>query len=218
MNGCVGPEGYFEKFYLSRDWRFYKGILSRIIAMSEPGPILDIGAGCGYLVEACHRWGLNCIGLEGSGRAIEIALQRYPEMDIRQFLLSDPFPFEDNHFCTVVMNQVIEHLEPSVIDSCLEEVHRVLRPGGALIIFSPSKFNQHEKRDDPTHINMYSQKDLKALLSSRGFTNIIRYDSPLPIVGNNRIGYFIMFVLFRITRWDRLSATANCVAYKPSKP
>ena len=140
MNSGIGPEGYFEKFYLSRDWRFYKGVLSRIVAMSEPGPILDLGAGCGYLVEASHRWGWECVGLEGSENAVKIARHRCPEIDIRQFLLSEPLPFERDYFSTVVMNQVIEHLEPSVANNCIAEAFRVLRPGGALIIFSPSRF------------------------------------------------------------------------------
>jgi SAM-dependent methyltransferase len=215
MNSGVGPEGYFEQYYLSRDWRFYKSILSRIVAASEPGPILDLGAGCGYIVEACHRWGLSCVGLEGSENAVEIAHRRCPEIDIRQFLLSDPFPFEDNFFATVILNQVIEHLESSVADSCIREIYRVLRLGGALIIFSPSRFNKYEKRDDPTHINMYSPKELRDLLNSKGFTDIIQDDSPLPILGHNRLGRLIVLKLFRITHWERLSATANCVAYKP---
>lgn len=37
LNRGIGPEGYFEQYYLSREWRFYKGILSRIVEASEPG-------------------------------------------------------------------------------------------------------------------------------------------------------------------------------------
>jgi len=214
MNSGIGPEGYFEEFYLSRDWRFYKGVLSRIVTMSEPGPILDLGAGCGYLVEACHRWGLECVGLEGSENAVEITRQRCPEIDIRQFLLSEPLPFEQDYFSTVIMNQVIEHLEPPVLNSCVGEVFRVLRPGGVLIVFSPSRFNKRERLEDPTHIHMYSPEELRSFLSSKGFTEILSTDSPLPLLGDSRLGRFIMSALFRVTRWERLSSTANCIAYK----
>ena len=217
MNSGIGPEGYFEEFYLSRDWRFYKGMLSRIVATSEPGPILDLGAGCGYLVETIHRWGLECVGLEGSDNAVKIARQRCPEIDIRQFLLSEPLPFKCNYFSTVIMNQVIEHLEPSVANSCISEVFRVLRPGGALIVFSPSRFNKCEKLEDPTHIHMYSPGELRSFLSSKGLTGILPEDSPLPLLGNSRLGRFLMSVLFRVTRWERLSSSANCIAYKPRK-
>ena len=68
----VGDGNYFEKWYSNRDWRFYRPILSEVIFFSEPGPILDVGAGTGLFVEAALRWGIDCVGIEGSGEAVEI--------------------------------------------------------------------------------------------------------------------------------------------------
>lgn len=216
MNYGVGPDGYFEKHYLSRDWRFYLGIVSLIIRTAEPGPILDLGAGVGYFVEACRRWGLRCTGLEGSKRAVEIARSRSPGLSIEEFLLSDALPFEADSFSAVLMNQVIEHLEQPIADHCVQESFRVLRPGGILVIFSPSKYNKAEKQNDPTHINMFSPKELRLLLESKGFRSLEPNDSPLPLLGRNRLGRLIMKAFFQIARHDRLSATANCIALKPA--
>jgi SAM-dependent methyltransferase len=178
--------------------------------------MLDLGAGCGFLVEAANRWNLNCVGLEGSKEAVDIALKRYPHMDIRQHYLSDPLPFVDGSFCTVIMNQVIEHLEPVVAKITIREARRVLAPGGMLYIASPSIYNKKERTADPTNIHMYSPRELKYLLSDNGFGEIMALNDPLPILGNNRLSLEITTLLFRFTKWDRLSATANFLAFKPT--
>lgn len=50
--------------------------------------------------------------------------------------LRSPLPFSDQHFDHVVMLAVLEHLtEPEII---LREAHRILAPGGSLILTWPS--------------------------------------------------------------------------------
>ena len=211
----IGTREYYEFYYLSRDWKFYRSILSAIIMYSQPGPILDLGAGTGFIVEGALRWGLDCEGIEGSIEAIKIAQERYPAIDIAQGTLSESLPFSDLTFQTVVMNQVIEHLEPEVAELSVSEAYRVLVPGGMLYVASPSRFNKREKKTDPTHINLYSPKELQRLLFSKGFRDIIPIDMPLNVLGNSYLGRGIMYCLFKLTFWDRLSASANCIAYKP---
>ena len=210
----VGDGTYFEKWYADRDWRFYRAILSEVIFYSEPGPILDVGAGTGLLVEAALRWGLHCVGIEGSGEAVEIGRQRYPNLSLRRHLLSEPLPFADESFQTVLMNQVIEHLEPNVARYTVSETVRVLRPNGMVMITSPSRFNKYERMADPTHINMYSPTELHNLVASAGFRDIVATDYPLDLLGQNYVSRKVMSLLFPLTRWDHLSATANCRGYK----
>lgn len=56
MHVGVGSREYFEQLYASRTWEYYRPVLAHIIANSVPGPILDLGAGTGLLVEAATRW------------------------------------------------------------------------------------------------------------------------------------------------------------------
>jgi len=214
-NRGLAPSGYYDEYYSSRDWRWYRGLLAFAIQHSEPGPILDVGAGVAQLLEAAHRWNLECLGLEGSAEAIAIARGRCPSLNLKQHFLSDPFPLGDCTFQTIYLNQVIEHLEPAVAEACVSECYRVLRPGGLFIVMSPSKFNKHERDADPSHICLYSPSSLKSLLASRGFTDISQLDTPLDIMGKNAIGRLIMKVIFRVTKWERLSCSANCMAWKP---
>jgi SAM-dependent methyltransferase len=215
INRGVGDHAYFDKWYASRNWEFYLPIVRQIMAYSMPGPILDVGAGAGFLVECAVQWGLDCKGIEGSSAAIQIAHVRCPSLQLTQVLLSDRFPFGTESFQTVIMNQVIEHLEEDVVHSALSEAFRVLRKGGAILVFSPSRFNKYESRIDPTHINMLSPTELRAALCIAGFRQIWAMDTPLWLLGNNRIGRALMSRVFRATGWERLSATANCRAYKP---
>src|SRR5439155_18828113 len=117
VNEGVGSMHYYEQYYSSRDWRSYKDILSEVIHFTEPGPILHVGAGTGFIVEGFLRWGIDCRGIEGSKEALEIARRRFPKINLLQHFLSDPFPFPDHMFQAVIMNQVIEHLEPKVAEN-----------------------------------------------------------------------------------------------------
>ncbi len=214
VNEGIGSQQYYQQHYSSRDWRFYKSILSEVIRSTEPGPILDVGAGTGFIVEGFLRWGIDCRGIEGSKEAIDIARRRFPKTNLLQHFLSDPFPFPDQMFQTVIMNQVIEHLEPKLAENSVAESYRVLRPGGMLYVTSPSRFNRYERNADPTHLNLFSPGELGAMLSGKGFGKVIPRNTPLNLLGENSFGRAIMTYLFKYTAWERISATANCIAYK----
>ena len=214
VNTGVGSDEYFQEHYASRDWRFYKGILSEVVLYSDPGPILDLGAGWGLLVELFRRWNIDCIGIEGSSYAVKMASERSPRIDMRCQPLSEKMPFDDGHFGTVIMNQVIEHLEPVVALHCIEEAYRVLKPGGMLYVTSPSRFNKSECLADSTHINMYSPQELKGLLKSVGFERFIEKNTALAFLGTNKIGSRLMQLIYKFLKLDILSATANCIAFK----
>ena len=89
-----------------------------------------------------------------------------------------------------------------------------LAPGGLLMLLSPSKFNEHERTTDPTHINLYAPTELRDLLQTTGFARVIPFDDVLPRLGTSFLGRRIVKRVFRMTSWDWLSASANVRAYK----
>ena len=211
----LAPPGYFERWYAERDWTDYRGLLARVIELARPGPILDVGAGAGFFVEAAHRWGMPCTGLEGSPEGLAAARARFPELDMREQRLEHPFSLPDAHFEVALLNQVVEHLAVNDARLALNEVRRVLRPGGILLVYSPSRFNRIEAEADPTHRHLYSPRELARLLSEIGFVDIEASDAPLPLLGRTRLRFGLMRVLFKLWPVERLSATANCVARNP---
>jgi SAM-dependent methyltransferase len=214
LNRGIGTQSYYERYYKLRNWTFYSGILGQIVSYSQPGSILDVGAGTGLLVEAARKWGFDCEGIDGSEAAVEVGQRRVPGLRLRHHFLSDPFPFAHSTFQTVLLNQVIEHLEPEVARNALLESARVLRKGGMILIHSPSRFNRSEVAGDPTHIHAYTPSELRAIVASSGFQTIVSMDSPINWLGSSRIGLGMMLAALKFTGWDCFSASANCRAYR----
>jgi SAM-dependent methyltransferase len=74
------------------------------------------------------------------------------------------FPFEACHFDSVLCNQVLEHVFNP--DEFLSEIHRVLVPGGMLLLTVPFVWDEHEQ---PFDYARYSSFGLAALLERHGF-------------------------------------------------
>ncbi len=48
-------------------------------------------------------------------------------------------PFSDNYFDVLTSMETLEHIPQKLQEKCIEEFHRVLKPGGQLIISTPNK-------------------------------------------------------------------------------
>lgn len=212
MSENIHTKELFVKYYSDRDWEFYKPILASCIAKGNPGPILDIGAGLGYFVECCERFGIECIGLEGSKYAVREAKKRL-DIDLRHHYLQEELPFEDNSFTIVLCNQIIEHLSNNTAKFMLKECYRVLKKDGIIVVNSPCRYNKKEQSEE-THINLYTPSTLDKELKCAGFTKIESQDSPQYLLGNSKFAVLIMWGLFKVLKFDFLSATANCIAKK----
>jgi SAM-dependent methyltransferase len=73
-------------------------------------------------------------------------------------------PVEDERFDRIIFNQVLEHLpEPMPV---LRELHRTLKPGGAMICTCPFFYEEHEK---PYDFYRYTQFAHRYLFAKAGF-------------------------------------------------
>lgn len=204
----------YELSYSHKSWNSSRKLLARCIRKGKPGPILDIGCGLGFFVECCYKFGIPCVGLEGSEYAVQAAKQREPNLDIIRHFLENSFPFEDGTFSIVMCNQVIEHLPKETAKSALRESYRVLSEGGNIIVYSPSIYNLKQVRD-PTHINLHSPKSLKKELEEAGFKQVKSFNKSLKFeLGSLNLLNKVIRALFTILPLPFLSATANCIATK----
>jgi SAM-dependent methyltransferase len=73
-------------------------------------------------------------------------------------------PFEDESFDNIVAFEVFEHIFN--IDEVLNELHRVLRPGGHLLVSTPFMYREHEGPFDSVR---YTSWGLSNLLEKRKF-------------------------------------------------
>lgn len=211
---CIYDKETYDRSYPDDNWNHARRLLARCIRKGKPGLILDIGCGLGSFVECCYKFGIPCIGLEGSEYAVQTAKKREPNLDVRQHDLADAFPFDDETFSIVMCNEVIEHLPKEIAKHALRESHRVLSDGGTMIVYSPSLFNPKQAKE-PTHINLHSPKSLKRELMEAGFKEVRNFNKSLKFELGllNPLNKMIR-ALFTILPLPFLSASANCIATK----
>lgn len=106
--------------------------------------LLDIGCGDGnFTVLMARVCGTEEIyGVDVSERAVELARAKGIKC-YRVDVDTEKLPFSDNFFDAITALEVIEHLfDP---DHFLEEVRRVLKPGGLFILSTPNLASIHNR-------------------------------------------------------------------------
>ena len=82
--------------------------------------------------------------------AIGMDRRAVPGVDIVHDIEAVPWPFEDATFTRIIMSHVVEHLKPWLVIDIFNEMWRLLKPGGILMIATPyaGSFGFWQ---DPTH-------------------------------------------------------------------
>jgi SAM-dependent methyltransferase len=157
------------------DWHERPGYWRDVTRHFDPDcRLLDIGCGTGWLADFFDRY----TGLDGSADAVSRAHGQgrnvsLADVDQRQ-------PFGDGEFDAVVMKDLLEHVADPV--RLVEEVHRLLRPGG--LVFASSPDAQRWVWDDYTHRRPFTRKSFRLLFADHGFTiRKLGYESVSPGVG-----------------------------------
>ncbi len=83
---------------------------------------------------------------------------------------TDLTPFADASFDVVFASNFLEHLEWEAIDRCVAGAHRVLKPGGRLILVQPNfRLQPGAYFDDYTHRTIFTDRSLCDYLMVQGF-------------------------------------------------
>lgn len=104
--------------------------------------ILDAGCGSGPLLAELRDRGAIVTGIDSSAAMLELARRRLGR-DARLTVadLRDPLPFPNNAFDDVIASLVLHYLEDWA--PTLSELHRILTPGGRLIVSVDHPFAIH---------------------------------------------------------------------------
>ncbi len=115
--------------------------------------ILDVGCGVGQVVRVLSEAGFEAHGVEVSETNLAVA-REHPG----QFHIYDgrTLPFPDHAVDAVGAFNVIEHVENPV--ALLDEMTRVLHPGGRIVISSPNFLRVLGWRDYHPHMRSFRQK------------------------------------------------------------
>jgi len=95
--------------------------------------ILDVGCGSGPILADLRDRGATVTGVDASaGMLAQARATLGAGADLRVADLSEPLPFDDDTFDDVIASQVLHYLRDW--GPPLAELHRVLKPGGRLIV------------------------------------------------------------------------------------
>lgn len=154
--------------------------LARRLAEREPGRLLDWGCGFGQVTALLRACGVEAVAFdyrEGIPAPTIEPLERYPEIDAHLSPNPVELPFEDGNFDTVLSCGVLEHVQDP--DASLDEIGRVLRPGGTFYVTNlPNRYSYTERiarllglyyHGQLPADRVYTKRTVRELLERHGF-------------------------------------------------
>ncbi len=137
--------------------------------------VLDIACGEGYGSNILAGTARSVVGVDIDGASIDHAYATYGRPGV-EFIVSDcsSLPLSDARFDAAVSFETIEHVSNQA--EMLDEIVRVLRPGGLLVMSSPNKLVYADLADhhNPFHVRELYLEEFRTLLVER-FVNVAIY-------------------------------------------
>jgi SAM-dependent methyltransferase len=128
--------------------------------------ILDVGCGTGANLKMLAACG-QAEGVDISPQAVSFCRER--GLDSVKLGALEHLPYENELFDVVTALDVIEHLDDDVAG--LSEIRRVLRPGGAVLVFVPAFMFLWGVQDDVSnHRRRYTLSSLLNAVRAAGFS------------------------------------------------
>ena len=158
--------------------------------------IVDLGCGHGALIHFARQAGYhNLEGMDGSHEQVvaakRLGIDGVREGDLRESLAAMPDASRD----AVVAFDVIEHFRKDELLSFVDEVRRVLRPGGRWIIHSAngeSPLFGRIRYGDFTHEMAFTRESISQLLLSSDFQRVECFeDAPVPHGVKSSVRWFL---------------------------
>lgn len=137
-----------------------------LVAGLKPGKLVEVGCGAGSLLCDMAVRGHECIGIETSDEARQIAstmTAAHPTVSIRAGTAS----LQAEQFDSLMSFDVLEHIEDD--HDALKEWVGWLKPGGTAVLSVPAHRRLWSKRDQwAGHFRRYDRKDFVALVERAG--------------------------------------------------
>jgi SAM-dependent methyltransferase len=192
MNTLPQTERYYEQYWLEgragysgnnqgyasnfRNWMHRE-----LHDLVRDATILEVGCGDGAFTKSLAEYSSQVTAIDLSSHQVAQNARAYPEIQFLQHDVAQPLPFEDGSYDVIWCSEVLEHLfDPGF---ALREMHRVLVPGGRLLVTVPYhgvlknvlialfRWEEHYAPDHP-HIRFFSRRTLGSLAASSGFREI----------------------------------------------
>ncbi|HXQ22403.1 MAG TPA: class I SAM-dependent methyltransferase [Candidatus Acidoferrales bacterium] len=178
-------------WWLAGKYEIIMDLIGRAVPPRNDLAVLDAGCGPGNMLDRLSSRG-TVTGSDLSSPALRFCRSRgYTRVTLSRL---DTLALKAQSFDLVTAIDVLEHIPDDAAG--LREIHRVLRPGGTVVITVPAfqvLWGDHD--DIYGHYRRYRVSQMAALMAACGFEVIkLSYFQPL---------YFVPLLLFR--RWKKLT-------------
>ncbi len=173
----------WSRRYLKNHQQRYESDLRLVRRLYQDGEVLEIGAAPCQLTVVLQKLGYPLQAVDLNPDRFLPIIRKYALPVIKCDIEREPLPFERARFSFILFNEVFEHLRIDPI-ATLAEVHRVLRPGGSLVLSTP---------------NLYSLKSIASFLRGRGFDDPYQEFQKLHSLGH--MGHVRVYTAHQIKRF-----------------
>lgn len=165
--------GRFGREYVpGRSW---KGLAEAMLKILNYDVVADLGAGEGTLSQLIAQRARKVIAIDNSEKMVEFGQKLARENDLPhlEYRLGDieSPPIDDDSVDLALFSQALHHArEPS---QALAEAHRILKPGGRLVILDLLQHSFEKARElyYDTWLG-FAEVELADMLTARGFTEV----------------------------------------------
>jgi SAM-dependent methyltransferase len=157
--------------------------LSKLVKFE--GRVLDYGCGLGYLVGHLLEHGIACEALDFSANSIKRVKEQFADHPLfRGAIVATevPTPLPDKSIDLLLSVEMVEHLFDMHLAPTFAEFHRLVRPGGTLIVTTPNDEELEASRvlcpdcgcffHQYQHLRSWTVRSLREALESHGFQTI----------------------------------------------
>jgi SAM-dependent methyltransferase len=247
LRGLYGRDYYLDDCEGHREFQASNGArlprrLAKCLALMDVrcgDRVLDVGCGRGELALHAARSGAICLAVDPSRAGLDLLGEAMADWDLRGtrrpwrlVARGEHLPVASGSVDCAILSDVVEHLEPDTLDALLSDCHRVVRPGGRVVVHTQPnrKLVQYtvpvlsrlsflwgvslprDLRDEmtpgaraPYHVNEQSRGDLeKSLLRARFEIGELWLEGSYPI--HRIFGDTVLknWILPRFRRWSWL--------------
>ncbi|WP_114854583.1 class I SAM-dependent methyltransferase [Brachybacterium sp. YJGR34] len=111
-------------------------VIAQLVAQDGGGPVADIGCGTGYVTRYLHDLGAEAFGIDLSPAMVSIARRDHPQLRFEVGTMTS-LELEACSVAGIVAFWSTVHIPDDVMPDVIAEFHRVLRPGGHVLLGFP---------------------------------------------------------------------------------
>lgn len=130
----------FEPILLLGKQADYDRQIVDLLDLKPSDQVLDLGCGTGVLCKMIGEHldtssGGSVTGIDAAGKMIDVARKKRGASNVRfEAMAAEKMAFENERFDAVVSSLFFHHIPLDLKEKALAEAHRVLKPGGRLVI------------------------------------------------------------------------------------